>query len=315
MLVFPWSFVIGYWSFLRHWWVIGGSFVITGFIPVRVWYNSRMKLSSTLSALAENPNHPVDLARVALLIARDAYSQMSPRAYLRRIDRLAEELKPRLTGSLTTQTAELCSFLFEESGFAGNTEHYYDPRNSYLNKVLDRQVGLPISLSLLAVAVGNRAGLNVVGVALPGHFVAKTLGANGDEVIFDPFNGGQFLDEEACEAVVTAITGRSFDVTPEALAATPPGAFVLRMLNNLKTAYLADRSYLRAARVARRLTQLLPFDPEQRRDLGLLLVQADRAGSAVNHLKHYIGAMPNAEDVGEVRKVLSRALAEVARWN
>jgi len=274
-----------------------------------------MKLSTILGALAENPNHPVDLARVALLIARDAYSQMSPKAYLRRIDRLAEKLRPRLAGSLTARTAELCTFLFEESGFAGNTENYYDPRNSYLNKVLDRQVGLPISLSLLAVAVGTRAGLNVVGVALPGHFVAKTVGDDGNEVIFDPFNGGQFLDEEACEAVVTAITGRSFDVTPEALAATPPGAFVLRMLNNLKTAYLADRSHLRAARVARRLVQLLPFDPEQRRDLGLLLVQADRSGPAVNHLKHYISAMPDAEDVTEVRKVLSRALAEVARWN
>src|SRR5262245_54606704 len=155
-----------------------------------------MKLSSVLAALAENPNHPVDLARVALLIARDAYSQMNPRVYLRRIDRLAEQLRPRLTGSLAARTAELSAFLFEECGFAGNSTHYYDPRNSYLNKVLDRQVGLPITLSLLAMAVGTRAGLPVVGVALPGHFVAKAVGENGEEVVFDPFNGGQFLDEE-----------------------------------------------------------------------------------------------------------------------
>ncbi|VTU01377.1 tetratricopeptide repeat family protein : Uncharacterized protein OS=Singulisphaera acidiphila (strain ATCC BAA-1392 / DSM 18658 / VKM B-2454 / MOB10) GN=Sinac_5030 PE=4 SV=1: Transglut_core2: TPR_9 [Gemmataceae bacterium] len=274
-----------------------------------------MKLSDALTALAENPNHPVDLARVALLIARDAYSQMSPRAYLRRIDRLAAELRPRLTGSLTARTAELCSFLFDESGFAGNTAHYYDPRNSYLNKVLDRHVGLPITLSLLAVAVGNRAGLNVVGVGLPGHFVAKAVDDSGREVIFDPFNGGQFLDTDACEAVVSAITGRQFEATPEALAATPPGAFVLRMLNNLKTAYIADRSHLRAARVARRLTQLLPHDPDQRRDLGLLLVQADRCGAAVNHLRHYVAAVPDADDAPEVRKVLSRALSDVAKWN
>jgi regulator of sirC expression with transglutaminase-like and TPR domain len=274
-----------------------------------------MKLSDALSTLAENPNHPVDLARVALLVARDAYSQMSPRAYLRRIDRLAEELRPRLTGSLPARTAELCTFLFDECGFAGNTEHYYDPRNSYLNKVLDRHVGLPISLSLLAMAVGTRAGLNVVGVALPGHFVAKAVGEGGSEVVFDPFNGGQFLDADACEAVVTAITGQSFEVTPEALAATTPGALVLRMLNNLKTAYVAERSHLRAARVVRRISQLLPHDAEQRRDLGLLLVQADRAGAAVNHLKHYVTARPDAEDGTEVRKVLLRALAEVARWN
>jgi regulator of sirC expression with transglutaminase-like and TPR domain len=274
-----------------------------------------MKLSDVLASLSEDAYYPVDLARVALLIAHDAYPRMNPRAYLRRIDRLADQLRPRLTGSLAARTAELSSFLFEECGFAGNTEHYYDPRNSYLNKVLDRQIGLPISLSLVAMAVGSRAGLPVVGVALPGHFVAKAVGKDGDEVIFDPFNGGQFLDTDACEAMVTAITGRPFEVTPDVLEATPPGAFVLRMLNNLKTAYLADRSHLRAARVAFRLAQLLPDDPTQRRDLGLLLVQAQRHGPAIDHLKHYLAATPEADDADEVRQILARALGEVARWN
>lgn len=274
-----------------------------------------MKLSDVLAALAEDPHYPVDLARVALLIAHDAYPQLNPRAYLRRLDRLAEQLHPRLRGSLASRTAELSTFLFEECGFAGNTEHYYDPRNSYLNKVLDRQVGLPISLSLVAMAVGTRAGLPVVGVALPGHFIAKTIGKHGDEILFDPFNGGQFLDGEACETLVGAITGRPFEATPEALDATSTGAFVLRMLNNLKTAYLADRSHLRAARVAFRLCQLLPNDPTQRRDLGLMLMQADRHGTAVDHLKHYLASAPGAEDAADVRKVLLKALGEVAKWN
>src|SRR5215204_4712443 len=196
-----------------------------------------MKLSSALAALAADPCAPTDLARVSLLIARDAYSQMNPRAYLRVLDRLADQLRPRLTGSLAARTAVLSTFLFEECGFAGNTEHYYDPRNSYLNKVLDRQVGLPIALSVLAIGVGTRAGLRVVGVGLPGHFVAKAIDGD-DELLFDPFNGGQFLDCEACEALVGGITGRPFEATPEALAATPPGAVVARMLQNLKTAYL-----------------------------------------------------------------------------
>jgi regulator of sirC expression with transglutaminase-like and TPR domain len=274
-----------------------------------------MKLSSVLAALAQDPNHPVDLARVALLVARDAYSQMNPRAYLKRIDRLAAQVRPRLVGSLPARTAALSEFLFEECGFAGNSEHYYDPRNSYLNKVLDRQVGLPITLSLLAIAVGTRAGLPVVGVALPGHFVAKALGEKGDEVIFDPFNGGQFLDAEACEALVGAVTGRPFEATPEALAATPPAAFVARMLNNLKTAYVAERSHSRAARVARRLAQLMPHDPEQKRDLGLLLAQAERFGPAIDPLKRYLADAPEADDADAVHRILNRALAEVARWN
>ncbi|HEV3386087.1 MAG TPA: transglutaminase-like domain-containing protein [Gemmata sp.] len=274
-----------------------------------------MKLTSALAALAADPDHPVDLARVALLIAHDAYPQMNPWTYLHRLDSLADQVRNRLRGSLEARTAALSSFLFEDCGFAGNTEHYYDPRNSYLNKVLDRQIGLPISLSLVAMAVGTRAGLPVVGVALPGHFVAKAIDSSGDQVLFDPFNGGEFLDEDGCEALVTAITGRPFEVTPEALAATSPGAFILRMLNNLKTAYLADRSHLRASRIARRLTQLLPDDPTQQRDLGLLLVQSNRFGPAINPLRHYLTLVPDADDAGDVQKILARALGEVARWN
>jgi len=274
-----------------------------------------MKLSRVLTLLADDPDYPVDLARVALLIARDAYSRMNPRSYLRRIDRLAQEVRPRLRGSLEARTATLSAFLFEECGFAGNSAHYYDPRNSYLNKVLDRQVGLPISLSLLAMAVGERAGLTVVGVPLPGHFVAKAVGPKGDEVLFDPFNGGEFLDPEGCEALVGAITGRPFEATPEALEATCPAAFVLRMLNNLKTAYLADRAHLKAARVIHRLCQLLPNEPTQRRDLGLLLVRSEQHGAAIDHLQHYLRAAPAADDADDVRTILARAFAEVARWN
>jgi regulator of sirC expression with transglutaminase-like and TPR domain len=274
-----------------------------------------MKLSSVLATLAQDPFAPVDLARVALLIACDAYPRLNPWRYLRRIDRLAKQLRPRLVGSLTARTAELATFLFEECGFAGNTQHYYDPRNSYLNKVIDRQVGLPISLSLLAIAVGNRAGLSVAGVALPGHFVAKAFNDEGEEVLFDPFHGGRFLDRESCRLLVETITGQPFEITPEVFQPTPPGLFVLRMLNNLKTAYLADREHLRAARVVHRLSQLQPDDAHHRRDLGLLLVRGNRPGRAIGHLKHYLSVNSHSNDVEEVRSILARALSDVARWN
>lgn len=273
-----------------------------------------MKLRDALTTLSTNPDADIDLARVSLLIARDAYSQLNPRAYLRKIDNLAGYVRPRMTGSLAARTAALSSFLFEECGFAGNTRHYYDPRNSYLNKVLDRQVGLPIALSVLAVAVGRRAGLDVVGVGLPGHFVAKAVDGD-EEVVFDPFNGGQFLDPEACEAIVESVTGQPFEATPQSLAATPPGAIVARMLQNLKTAYVADRAYVRAARVTHRLTQLIPGDPSQQRDLGVLLVQGDRHGRAITPLRRYLRAAPDADDAPDVRRFLSQALTEVSRWN
>lgn len=282
--------------------------------PLRDHYNACMKLRDALTLLATNPHAQIDLARVALLLARDAYPYLQPRRYLAKIERLADVVRPRLTGSLAARTAALSEFLFEECGFTGNTHHYYDPRNSYLNKVLDRQVGLPITLSLLAMAVGERAGLTVVGVGLPGHFIAKAV--EGDEaILFDPFHGGQFLDADACEELIRTVTGQPFELTPAALAPAAPGAIVARMLHNLKTAYVAARAYMRAARVTHRLTQLLPHDPAQHRDLGVLLVQAGRFGRAINPLRRYLSARPTADDANDVQNYLTRALVEVSRWN
>ncbi|MCS6865624.1 MAG: transglutaminase-like domain-containing protein [Gemmataceae bacterium] len=273
-----------------------------------------MKLRDALTRLAVQPQAPIDLARVALLIARDAYRRLRPRHYLAQIERLAATVRPRLTGSLAARTAAFSAFLFDECGFRGNTRHYYDPRNSYLNKVLDRQVGLPIALAVLAMAVGARAGLKVVGVGLPGHFIAKAI-KDDEAILFDPFHGGRFLDADACEKLVRAVTGQPFALTPAALEPASPRAIVARMLHNLKAAYVAARAYRSAARVTDRLTQLWPNDPEQQRDLGVLWVQAGRYGRAITPLRHYLAARPTAEDADDAQRYLRRALVEVSRWN
>jgi regulator of sirC expression with transglutaminase-like and TPR domain len=274
-----------------------------------------MDLDVTLAALAADPNEPVDLAELALHLARDEYPDLDVPTYLARLDALADELRPRLTGSLSARTAELSQLLFEEHGFAGNEGDYYNARNSYLNDVLDRRLGLPITLSVLAVAVGTRAGLDVVGVGLPGHFVAKSSDASGHDILFDPFHGGQFLDADGCEQLVSAVTGRPFTLTAEATVPTPPGLIAARMLNNLKGVYLRGADFGRAARVMERLVQLDPDDPVQRRDLGVSLVHADRPGRAIGHLRLYLDRVPGADDAEAVRGFLDRATAEVARWN
>jgi regulator of sirC expression with transglutaminase-like and TPR domain len=274
-----------------------------------------MDLDVTLAALAGDPATPVDLAEVALHLARDEYTDLDITAYLARIDSLADTLRPRITGDLAVDAVQLTHFLFEEERFAGNADDYYDARNSYLNEVLDRKFGLPITLSVLAVAVGERAGLSVAGVGLPGHFIAKVVDPDGSEVLFDPFHGGQFLDPAGCEALVEAVTGQPFTLTPEAAATTPPGLIVARMLTNLKSVYLKDGDFARAARVIERLVQLAPDDPTQRRDLGVSLIHAGKPGRAIDHLRHYLDRSPGADDAAAVRDFLTTATRDVARWN
>jgi len=275
-----------------------------------------MNLDDTLHRLATDPFSPVDLAELALRLARDEYPDLDVPTYLERLDDFAGELGRRVkaANSLGAQVMELGHGLFVEQGFEGNLGSYYDPKNSYLNEVLDRRLGIPITLSILAIAVGQRCGLNVCGIALPGHFVAMAI--EGDErQVFDPFNAGQLLDEAGCEQLVSSVTGQPFTVTTGVLVATPPGLIAQRMLNNLKMIYLRNSDYARAARVIRRLTQLTPEDATQWRDLGVTLIHAGQPGMAIDHLHRYLRVSPNAVDGDAVRKFMREARKEVARYN
>lgn len=273
-----------------------------------------LMIDSLLDELAEDPSADVDLAAVALRLATDEYPKLDSQAYLARLDAMADRVRPLLTGRLQDRVAALSAVLFEEEGFAGNTDDYYDPRNSYLNDVLDRKVGLPITLSVVAMAVGQRAGLEVVGVGLPGHFIAKAV-EGGEEVLFDPFHGGQILSPAGCEQLIEAVTGRPFTAIPELLDATPPGLIIARLLNNLRGIYARQEDWGRLTRTLGRLRQLDPRNPDLRRDLGVALVRAGRPGRAIDHLRGYLEMTPDAPDAADVRKLLSRAVGEVARWN
>ena len=273
-----------------------------------------MNLDLALSLLSHTPDAPLDLAELALLLARDEYPALDVEAYLSELDGMAHEARGQLRGSLTQQVKGLCRYLFHDMGFRGNQQDYYNARNSYLNDVLDRRTGIPIALAAVAMAVGRRAGLDVAGVGLPGHFVAKAVGKD-EEVLFDPFHGGRRLTPEKCRLLVERVTGMPFEVNEEALRAVPLAAIVLRMLNNLKAVYLRGGDYSRAARIIERLRQLTPHDPQQRRDLGATLFQAGQAGRAIDHLQAYLQASPKAGDVDTVKELLIQAKASVARWN
>jgi regulator of sirC expression with transglutaminase-like and TPR domain len=273
-----------------------------------------MDLDAELEALADSPHHPCDLAELALHLARDEYPDLDVEAYLSELTAMSREAESYTRGDLTARVHGLCRYLFHEMGFRGNTRNFDDPRNSYLNQVLDRRKGIPITLTLVAMAVGQRVGMNVVGIGLPGHFVARAIEGN-EEIIFDPFHGGRVLTPELCATLVERLTGVPFPATDEALAPLPAGRFVMRMLMNLKAAYLQTQDFARAVRIIERIRQLNPHDPHERRDLGVSLLHAGRPGPAIDHLNAYLTAHPDSVDADTVRKMLETAQGVIAQWN
>lgn len=273
-----------------------------------------MNIEAVLDLLAFDPYASFDVAEVALRLAGDEYANLDVEAYLSELDGMAHEARAYMRGDLAARTTGLCRYLFHEMGFRGNAQDYYDARNSYLNEVLDRRTGIPLTLSMVAMAVGQRAGLEVVGVGLPGHFVAKAVDGE-QQVFFDPFHGGRLLTVEGCEAMVARITDVPFRATAAVLQAASLGSLVERMLNNLKVVYWKSADFVRAARIAERLRKLLPNDPAQRRDLGICLLYANQPGRALDHLTAYQTNMPRAEDAAAVAGLVRQARSALARWN
>jgi regulator of sirC expression with transglutaminase-like and TPR domain len=273
-----------------------------------------MDLDSTLELLAQEPGAAVDPIEVALHLARDEYPNLNVEDYQAQLDGMAHEARPYLGQSFESRIAGLCRFLFHEVGFAGNQTNYYDPRNSYLNEVLDRLTGIPITLSLLTMAIGQRLGLTIEGLALPGHFVVVAR-ERDEQIIIDPFEEGRRLDIDDCEKLVREATGVDVQLAADSLPAAPVGAVITRMLTNLKGCYLRMEEFRRAARVIRRLRQVSPEDWTQARDLGACYLHAGQAGKAIDAFELYLDRVPKAIDRLAVRKLLRRAQSEVARWN
>lgn len=273
-----------------------------------------MELDAALEHLAGDPAAPVDLAELALRLARDEYSALDVDGYLSELAGMAHDARHYLAGDLRSRVQGLCRYLFHEMGFRGNKNEYYDPRNSYLNEVLDRRTGLPITLSVVTIAVGARVGLEIAGLGLPGHFLVKAV-AGPHEVIFDPFHGGRLLTRDECERLVQQVTGQPFALTAEHLQPTPPGFIIARMLTNLKGVYLRAADYPRLIRVMERLRQVAPHDLSQRRDLGAALLQVGQPGRAIDHLEAYLTADPTNPEAEAVRQLLEQARAQVAKWN
>jgi regulator of sirC expression with transglutaminase-like and TPR domain len=257
-----------------------------------------------------------DLTRIALEIARDAYPDLEPGPYLEWIEALAARVRDRAPAAAKARQVlgQINWVLFVEEGFQGNTEDYYDPKNSYLNQVIERKTGIPISLSVLYRAVAHRLGLEMEGVNLPAHFMLRV--DRGDETIFvDPFHAGALLDRQGCERRVAELIGRPVVLSDLEIAPCGLDLVVTRMLRNLKAIYLRGHDFSTALPVQRRLAALNPDDPLEQRDLGMLCLQLDRPAEAIAPLQSLLDARPEPEDADAIRALLRAARREVASWN
>ena len=168
-----------------------------------------MNLDDALTHLARDPHADYDAAEIALHLARDEYPKLDVAAYLDQLRDLARDAREYMGQDSASRVVGLCKHLFHQIGYHGNQKEYYDPRNSYLNDVMDRLTGIPISLSVLVIAVGRRAGLPLVGLGLPGHFVVKCEGTE-PPVILDPFHGGVAFRSRNARPRSRASPGRRF---------------------------------------------------------------------------------------------------------
>lgn len=254
----------------------------------------------------DRPESGIDLGEAALLIAEDAYAGLDIPGYRRRIDEIAAPLQERLgdESTLWEMVQALNGHLFGELGFRGNAEDYFDPRNSYLNEVLDRRLGIPISLSLLYIEVARRVGLTVVGIGLPGHFIVEARRDTGS-VLLDPFHGGEPLSLEDCERLVRDVYGDSTVFTEEDLRPVRKRQLLTRMLNNLKRNYLTQDRPDRAWPVVEKMLYLDPESAVDHRDRGLLAYRMNRFAEARSDLRLYLDRCPDAPDRVAIRTSLA----------
>lgn len=253
----------------------------------------------------DRPDTQIDLARAALLIGQEEYPQLSVEPYLARLDAVAEEVKDRLgeeTAPLVLLT-ELNRVLFEKHGFKGNTEAYYDPRNSFLNDVLDRRLGIPITLSVIYLEVGWRLGLPVMGVGFPGHFLVRFEGV-ALRVLIDPYDCGRFRFQDQAQEILDRIYGGLVRVRPAFLRPVSKRDILIRILANLKAIYLNIRDDARALGIVERVLLLRPSALGESRDRGLILARMGRIQEAVQQLEEYLDFAPQATDAVRIRDVL-----------
>lgn len=269
--------------------------------------------------IAAAPDDQINLAEAALVIAAGEYRDLDIDAYLKRLDDMAATLKRRLRRDISTSESliALNRYLFEELGFAGNAAEYYDPRNSFLNEVLDRKLGIPITLSVVYIEVGRRIGLPLHGVSFPGNFLVKCIVRDG-AIVLDPYAQGASLGvEELRQRLKTLRNG--IESAPEAvnslITAASNKEILARMMRNLKGIYLQRNEMMKALSIAERIIAIAPDAAEEYRDRGRIYLNLECFRAALADFRSYLLLKPEAGDADEVQQKAFELRQLAARLN
>jgi regulator of sirC expression with transglutaminase-like and TPR domain len=269
--------------------------------------------------IVAGPDEKINLAEAALLIAAEEYPGLDIARYLDRLDTMAATLQQRLRPDISAadRIVQLNHFLYEELGFHGNSGDYYDPRNSFLNDVLERKTGIPLTLAIVYLEVGRRLGLPLQGVAFPGHFLVKCVLREGT-VVLDPFSRGASLGIDELRQRM-----RNIDNTAEpsrsVIAGMLTGAsnreMLLRLLRNLKSIYTERKAWQKALAASDHIICVTPDFAEEYRDRGMFYHKLECFRAALFDLQAYLKMLPGAQDADHVHRTLVELQAAAARLN
>ena len=270
-------------------------------------------------ALARMDDDALPLLGTALLIARDEYPGLQAAHYDAMVQGYADALRTEVQAqdAAPARMAVINRYLFEELGFGGNNDAYSDPRNSYLNDVFDRKLGIPISLAVVQMEIARRLDVPLDGISFPGHFLVR-LPMDDGILVMDPYNKGRSLSaDELRDRVSSHFGGQSPDDTElmHILAPATHRAILLRMLRNLKALYVEQNDWDRVARSADRLLKLAPSLGEEVRDRGLAYLKLGHIAGARDDLARYLAVQPEAPDVEAIRALLIEATSRAQRLN
>ena len=260
------------------------------------------------------PEEDLDLGLSALLVAGEEYPDLDVVEHLQRLDGFAEEILRRTTGE--TDPAEIARsvsrYLFDEQGFQGNAADYYNPDNSYFNRVLDTQIGIPITLSLLYLEVARRVGLRCNGVGMPGHFL---VGLEGGEIFLDPFHGGTLISADDCRQLAEGMFGPRMEWRDSYLEPCTKYEFLFRLLNNLKVVYEHSGTADKGVSVIERMIMVNSQATALYKDLAEMQYQLQQYRAALRSLGNYLTAAPDAADASQVKDWAESIRVTLSRLN
>ncbi|MFG6103051.1 transglutaminase-like domain-containing protein [Leptothoe sp. EHU-05/26/07-4] len=244
-----------------------------------------------------------NLAAAALCPAQEIYPELDPAEILQQLDAIATAIRPNISTYPLKTIQAINHYLYRELGFRGNQMEYYDPDNSYLNRVLERRLGIPITLALVYLEVAQRLDFPMIGVGMPGHFLARPT-IEEMEVYIDPFNQGEVLFTTDCQAIFHRLYGDNAAWSSHYLAPITDKSLLARLLNNLKLIYLNRRDLTNTLMILDYLLLLLPNEPSNSRDRGLVHYQLQNLLAARSDLETYLTHSPMAPDRDQISQLL-----------